>query len=115
MHATLESRIDTLLRQMTLEEKIGQMVQVDLSALHERADWVRLGIGSVLCGGNTDPPDNTPSTWPRVVIKCQQLALQSRLAIPLLCGVDAVHDHNKVLGAVIFPHQIGLGASRNPH
>jgi beta-glucosidase len=110
----VESRVEGLLRQMTLEEKLGQMTQVDLGALKEREDLWRLGLGSVLCGGNTDPEDNTPTTWRRTVLECQRLALQSRLKIPLLFGVDAVHGHNNVLGAVIFPHQIGLGATRNP-
>lgn len=109
-----EKRVEDLLRQMTLQEKLGQMTQVDLGALKDRTDIARLGLGSVLCGGNTDPENNEPATWRRTVVQCQQLALQSRLGIPLLFGVDAVHGHNNVLGAVIFPHQIGLGATRNP-
>lgn len=72
------------------------------------------GVGLGVVRGNTDPEDNTPTTWRRTVLECQRLALQSRLKIPLLFGVDAVHGHNNVLGAVIFPHQIGLGATRNP-
>lgn len=109
-----EARVEALLRQMTLSEKLGQMTQVDLGALKDRADIARLGLGSVLCGGNTDPEDNEPATWRRTVVQCQRLALESRLRIPLLFGVDAVHGHNNVLGAVLFPHQIGLGATRNP-
>jgi beta-glucosidase len=112
--AGVEARVEGLLRQMTLPEKVGQMTQVDLGALKDRSEIARLGLGSVLCGGNTDPEDNEPATWRRTVVECQQWALQSRLKIPLLFGVDAVHGHNNVLGAVIFPHQIGLGATRNP-
>jgi len=111
----IEARVDALLRQMTLEEKLGQMTQVDLGALKDRDDLWRLGLGSVLCGGNTDPEDNQPATWRRTVLECQRLTLQNRLRIPLLFGVDAVHGHNNVLGAVIFPHNIGLGATRNAH
>ena len=65
------------------------------------------------CGGS-DPADNKPETWRKAVEECETWALKTRLQIPLLYGVDAVHGHNNVLGAVIFPHQIGLGAANNP-
>ena len=103
-----------LLARMTLEEKIGQMVQVDLKALAAPEDLARLGIGSVLSGGGSDPADNLPATWAATADALQAAALKSRLGIPILYGIDAVHGHNNVDGAVVFPHNIGFGASRNP-
>ena len=71
-------------------------------------------IGSMLSGGDSDPPDNSPQTWAKTYDELQAWALKTRLKIPLIYGIDAVHGHNNVLGAVIFPHNIGLGATRNP-
>ncbi len=99
---------------MTLDEKIGQMVQADLAALKDRRDVEKYCLGSVLSGGGSDPTNNSPGAWLGVVTEVEAYALQTRLKIPLLYGVDAVHGHNNVLGAVIFPHEIGLGATGNP-
>jgi beta-glucosidase len=97
---------------MTLLEKIGQMTQVDVHSLHEGA--VReLGIGSVLSGGGGNPTPNTPGAWAEMVRRVQAEALESRLGIPLLYGVDAVHGHSNLRGATIFPHNVGLGATRD--
>lgn len=104
-----------LLEQMTLEEKVGQMTQVDADALKGRnGDVQEYFLGSVLSGGNSDPADNHPRTWLKSVRELQGWSLRTRLKVPLLYGIDAVHGHNNVLGAVIFPHNIGLGAARNP-
>jgi len=103
-----------LLARMTLDEKIGQMVQVDSAALHDRADVKKYFLGSILSGGGSDPADNRPETWLKFVGDFQAQALQTRLKIPLLYGIDAVHGHNNIDGAVIFPHDIGLGATHNP-
>ena len=105
---------DALLAQMTLDEKIGQMVQVDLLALKDRGDLQKYFIGSMLSGGNSDPADNSAATWLKTVRELEAQALQTRLKIPLLYGIDAVHGHNNIDGAVIFPHNLGLGATRNP-
>ncbi|WP_165235608.1 glycoside hydrolase family 3 protein [Aquisphaera insulae] len=102
------------LREMTLDEKIGQMTQVDLKALKDLGDIAKYSLGSILCGGNSDPDDITAAGWAKAQDDCQGQALKTRLKIPLLFGVDAVHGHNNVDGAVIFPHNIGLGASRDP-
>jgi beta-glucosidase len=112
----LEKRVDALLAQMTLDEKIGQMVQVDMKAIGTNlADLQKYGIGSMLSGGSSDPsPDNTAGSWLNTVNQYQSWALKTRLAIPLLYGIDAVHGHNNVDGAVIFPHNIGLGAMHDP-
>ncbi len=104
-----------LLGKMTIEEKVGQMVQVDSAALKDKEDVRRLGLGSVLSGGNSDPDQgSSPKAWRDFVLQFKSQALKTRLKIPLLYGIDAVHGHNNVDGAVIFPHQIGLGASGNP-
>jgi beta-glucosidase len=97
---------------MTLLEKIGQMTQVDVKSLHDGA--VRdLGIGSVLSGGGGNPTPNSPQAWAEMVRLVQAQALESRLGIPVLYGVDAVHGHSNVRGATIFPHNVGLGATRD--
>ncbi len=71
-------------------------------------------LGSILNGGGGGPTDNTPENWLKVISEYQSWSLKTRLKIPLLYGVDAVHGHNNVDGAVIFPHNIGLGAMHNP-
>lgn len=113
LQASPASDADALLAKMTLDEKIGQMVQVDLMALKDKSDVQKYFIGSVLSGGGSDPADNRPETWLQTVNEIRSLALQTRLKIPLLYGIDAVHGHNNILGAVIFPHHIGLGATRD--
>jgi beta-glucosidase len=110
---TNTSRIDELLASMTLEEKIGQMTQVEKNSLTPEMAQ-RFFIGSVLSGGGGYPPENNSQAWSDMVSDFQEAALQTRLGIPLLYGVDAVHGHNNLYGAVIFPHNIGLGATRDP-
>ena len=107
-------RVEALLSQMTLEEKIGQMTQADMKALKDKSDIQKYCLGSVLNGGSSDPSNNTAQAWLGAVEEFKSQALQTRLKIPLLYGIDAVHGHNNVEGAVIFPHNIGLGATRNP-
>jgi beta-glucosidase len=106
-----------LLAQMTLDEKIGQMCQPDQSSLKDPADIEKYFLGSLLSGGGSGPKnkaDYTLKGWTDMVDGYQQHALQTRLGIPLVYGVDAVHGHNNIPGAVIFPHNIGLGCTRNP-
>ena len=113
--ATAAAKAETLLQQMTLAEKIGQMTQVDSDALQKHPDDVqKLFLGSVLSGGNSNPKDNSFKTWRKFATSFQNRALKTRLKIPLLYGIDAVHGHNNVLGAVVFPHNIGLGATHSP-
>ena len=109
----IESRIDALLAQMTPAEKIGQMTQPEMNSVRP-GDVAALGLGSVLSGGGGNPKPNTPAAWADMVRGFQDEALRSRLSIPLLYGVDAVHGHNNVHGATIFPHTISLGAAGDP-
>lgn len=104
-----------LLGRMTLAEKIGQMTQADLSFVPDKDVIRELALGSVLSGGNADPEDgNSLEAWARTYDTCQQQALRTRLRIPILYGIDAVHGNNNVLAAVIFPHNIGLGCADDP-
>lgn len=114
LRASPSSDADALLAKMTLDEKIGQMVQVDMLALKDKADVRNYFLGSVLSGGDSDPADNRPETWLTAVMEFRAEALQTRLKIPLLYGIDAVHGHNNILGAVIFPHHVGMGATHDP-
>ncbi|MFU8888848.1 MAG: glycoside hydrolase family 3 N-terminal domain-containing protein [Trueperaceae bacterium] len=107
--ARASARADTLLAGMTLREKIGQMTQPEKNSV--TPDEVREhGLGSVISGGGGVPEVNTPEAWRRMVLGFRRAALESRLGIPLIYGVDAVHGHNNVVGATIFPHNVGLGA-----
>jgi beta-glucosidase len=111
----VQKQVEGLLAQMTLDEKIGQMVQADSDALADKADVKTYFLGSVLSGGSSDPADgNSPQSWLNSVTAFQNEALQTRLKIPILYGIDAVHGHNNIDGAVIFPHHIGMGATRDP-
>ena len=103
-------RAASLLSQMTLEEKIGQMTQVEKGSITPDA-VTRYFIGSVLSGGGGSPYQNTTEAWAEMVDKFQEAALKTRLAIPIIYGVDAVHGHANLQGAVVFPHNIGLGAT----
>lgn len=106
----ISERTDDLLSRMTLAEKIGQMTLVEKNSINP-ADIAPLAIGGLLSGGGGYPTPNTPAAWVQMVAAFQEEALSARLAVPLIYGVDAVHGHNNVTGAVIFPHNVGLGAA----
>jgi beta-glucosidase len=113
--SSYDRQVRELLAQMTLEEKIGQMTQAEQDALKDVNDIQKYFLGSLLSGGNSDPKaGNSLQAWTDMCDRYQEHALKTRLAIPLLYGADAVHGHNNVLGAVNFPHNIGLGCTRNP-
>jgi len=113
--SSFDPQANEVLGRMTLDEKIGQMTQADHNGLQDPADVEKYFLGSVLNGGDSDPKSgNTLADWTAMYLGYQSRALKTRLAIPLLYGVDAIHGHNNVLGAVIFPHNIGLGSTRNP-
>ena len=107
----VETRIEALLAQMTLEEKLAQMVQPEQAGITP-SDVERYGFGSVLSGGGSSPSNgNMPENWQERVNELKAAARKTRLGIPLLYGIDAVHGNNNVYGAVIYPHNIGLGAT----
>ncbi|XP_042392403.1 beta-glucosidase BoGH3B-like isoform X1 [Zingiber officinale] len=110
----LGARIKDLLRRMTLAEKIGQMSQIDRQVA--TPDVIQTNfIGSVLSGGGSVPkPQASAWEWAAMVNDMQKAALSTRLGIPIIYGIDAVHGHNNVYGATIFPHNVGLGATRDP-
>jgi beta-glucosidase len=105
--------VEQLVAQMSLEEKVGQMTQVSRVAL-QGAEVRELYLGSVLNGGEDMVTPNTPTGWADAIDRLQMQALETRLGIPLVYGVDAVHGHAEMRGATVFPHNIGLGATRNP-
>ncbi|GAB4836202.1 hypothetical protein Ancab_001116 [Ancistrocladus abbreviatus] len=107
-------RVRDLLSRMTLEEKIGQMAQIDREVA--TADIMKTySIGSVLSGGGSTPlPEASAKDWVDMINGFQKGALSSRLGIPMIYGIDAVHGHNNVYNATIFPHNVGLGATRDP-
>lgn len=107
----VEERVEALLAQMTLEEKAAQMVQPEQAGitLNEITEY---GVGSVLSGGGSSPrAGNDAEDWQNHINSMKQASLDSRLGIPLLYGVDAVHGHSNIFGATVFPHNIGLGAA----
>ena len=115
LKARNDGKVRELLGRMTLEEKVGQMVQANSASLKDPSDVENLFLGSILSGGSSDPKTgNGLVDWTDHYDSFQSRTQKTRLHIPLLYGIDAVHGHSNVLGATIFPHNIGLGCSRNP-
>jgi beta-glucosidase len=106
-------RVQSLVGRMTLDEKVGQMTQPDRGHLQKLDEVKTESLGSLLSGGGSWPPKNEPAAWLTMTRGFMSKSLETRLKIPLLYGIDAVHGHNNVYGATIFPHNIGLGASRD--
>ncbi len=109
----MPERVESLLACMTQDEKIGQLALVEKNSVHRKADIASYSLGAILSGGGAKPEPNTPAAWLAMVEEFQGYARGSRLGIPLLYGIDAVHGHTNVIGATNFPHAIGLGASRD--
>jgi beta-glucosidase len=111
----IAERVADLLPRMSLAEKIGQMTLIEKNSLQDPQDVAKYYLGGLLSGGGGYPDgNNSPEGWAEMVDAFQDTALETHLGIPLLYGVDAVHGHNNVVGTVIFPHNIGLGAANNP-
>jgi len=110
---SVDERAGALLGQMTLDEKIGQMAQIEKNAIDARTS-AAFNVGSILSGGGGYPDPNTPQAWYDMVKSYQDAALGTRLGIPILYGVDAVHGHNNVAGAMMFPQNVGIGATNDP-
>jgi beta-glucosidase len=112
-HASVSSRVNDLMARMTLDDKIGQMTEGERgSATPAQSAAARLG--SVLSGGGSTPTPNTPAGWADMIDAYQRAATSTGLGIPIIYGADAVHGHNNVYGATVFPHNIGLGAANDP-
>ena len=117
--ATTEARIDALMKKMTIEQKVGQLIQGDISTITPK-DLETYPLGSILAGGNSGPNGNERSAaadWAKLVGDFRAVSSRPQangVAIPIIFGVDAVHGHNNIPGATLFPHNIGLGAARDP-
>ena len=112
--AEISKKVSELIDLMTLDEKVGQMTQIDQRFLDTITDLSTYSIGSLLSVGGSHPKVNEPQAWLDMYNKYQEETLKNRLGIPLIYGIDAVHGHNNVYGATIFPQNIGLGATNNP-
>lgn len=117
-HAT-EAKIDALLARMTVEEKVGQVIQAD-SASVSPAEVKEYNLGSVLSGGNSAPGDlpyAAADTWVTAADEYYEASIDDSdggVSIPIIWGIDAVHGHNNVIGGTVFPHNIALGAANDP-
>lgn len=115
----LEQRIDALLATMTLEEKVGQIVQGDIASITPD-DVRKYRLGSILAGGGSDPGGKynaRPAEWLALADAFWEASMDTSTggkAIPIIWGIDAMHGQSNVVGATLFPHNIGLGAARNP-
>ncbi|MBE0365898.1 beta-glucosidase [Pseudoalteromonas ulvae UL12] len=115
----IEDKVATLLASMTLKQKIAQMIQPEIRDITIE-DMREYGFGSYLNGGGAFPNNNkhaTPQDWIKLADDLYQASIDDSLdgsAIPTMWGTDAVHGHNNVIGATLFPHNIGLGAANNP-
>ena len=117
--AALERRLDALMATMTIEEKVGQTVQGDISTITP-TDLRTYRLGSILAGGGSDPGNvynAAPQAWLDLADAFWEASMDTRgggKAIPVIFGIDAVHGQSNIVGATLFPHNIGLGATRNP-
>jgi beta-glucosidase len=111
----VSQRVQDLLSRMTLAEKVGQMTQAERASVDTDTSKITTDLlGSLLSGGGSVPTPNTPTAWADMVDRYQKAALATRLHIPILYGIDTVHGDGNMYGATVFPHDIGLGASRDP-
>ena len=115
----IEAKVAALLARMTLEQKVGQMVQPDIRSVTPD-DVRKYRLGSVLNGGGAFPGENKHASvadWVALADRFYDASMDTAngaLAIPIIWGTDAVHGHNNVIGATLFPHNIGLGAANDP-
>ncbi len=107
-------RVADLMSRMTLADKIGQMTQAERADLTHQSDITTYALGSLLSGGGSTPTPNTPEAWADMIDAFQARAQATHLQIPLLYGEDSVHGDNNLVGATVFPHNIGMGATRDP-
>lgn len=113
--AKTEKAIAKLLRKLTLEQKVGQVIQGDISSVKPE-DLARYPLGSILAGGNSGPYGDEradAAKWLKLVNEYRAASRKAGAGVPILFGVDAVHGHSNLPGATIFPHNVGLGATRD--
>ncbi len=113
VNVPVEDRVKVLLESMTIDEKVGQMAQAERGTASPN-DVKKYFLGSVFSGGGSHPGKNKVEDWIKMCTGYQEAAKSTRLGIPIIYGIDSVHGHNTVNGAVIFPHNIGLGAAGDP-
>ncbi|RYZ79765.1 MAG: hypothetical protein EOO68_38370, partial [Moraxellaceae bacterium] len=119
MDAAMEAKITEILNKLSLEQKVGQMIQPHIGAVTPE-EVKAYNIGSILNGGGQNPNDNpnsTPQDWVQMAERFYQASMSAengRTPIPVIWGIDAVHGHSNMVGATLFPHNIALGATRNP-
>src|SRR3954453_2690963 len=114
---SVPQRVHDLLGRMDLDQKIGQMTQAKRASVDSDADLAKISadrLGSILSGGGSVPTPNTPTAWADMVDRYQAEALKTPLHIPLIYGIDTVHGAGNMAGATVFPHNIRLGATRDP-
>ena len=115
--ARTEAFVTELMSRMTLEEKVGQTIQADIASIKPE-DLLTYPLGSILAGGNSSPGGDERASaqkWVELAQAFRAAAAQRPGAkVPLIYGIDAVHGHNNIVGATIFPHNVGLGAARDP-
>lgn len=111
---SVKQRVADLLSRMSLAEKAGQMTQAERGAVGTGADIAAYDLGSLLSGGGSTPTPNTAAAWAKMIDSFQLRSQATRFQIPLIYGVDAVHGHNNLVGATVMPHNIGIGATRDP-
>ncbi|MEW2289126.1 glycoside hydrolase family 3 N-terminal domain-containing protein [Streptomyces sp. NPDC047841] len=110
----VKRRVADLLSRMSLAEKAGQMTQAERGAMTQPNDIAAYALGSLLSGGGSTPTPNTPAAWAKMIDAFQLRTQATRFQIPLVYGVDAVHGHNNLSGATVMPHNVGIGATRDP-
>jgi beta-glucosidase len=117
--AAIEEKIASLLARMTVEEKVGQVVQGDICCI-KPADMQKYHLGSILAGGGSAPGNDDwapPAKWLALADEFYAASVDTSdggVGIPMIWGIDAMHGHSNIVGAVLFPHNVGLGATRNP-
>ncbi len=117
--ASLEEKVATLLKKMTVEEKVGQVIQGDICCIKPE-DMKKYHLGSILAGGGSSPGNNErapPQEWLKLADEFYAASIDTSnggVGIPEIWGIDAMHGHSNIVGAVLFPHNVGLGATHNP-
>jgi beta-glucosidase len=110
----ISTRVADLMSRMSLADKVGQMTQAERAAVGNGSDIATYRLGSLLSGGGSVPTPNTPTAWADMIDGYQRQALSTPLQIPMIYGIDSVHGDNNLAGATLFPHNVGMGATRDP-